>query len=116
MSYDLYDELQQKRRQLDASVRQLRISGSNYAQKEHDYKVLLRVECLKLRDEGMAIGMIQMTAYGIPRVAELRLKRDIAKSVWIANQEAINSMKLQMRLIESQLNREWGASEQINTI
>ncbi len=108
MDYDLYSELQAKTRQLDVSVRQLRKSGTDYAQAEHDYKILLRTECLRLRDEGMAIGMITMTAYGIPKVAEARLKRDIAETVWKANQEAINSIKLQMRLIESQLNREWG--------
>lgn len=115
-AYDLYSELQLKTRQLDASVRQLRKSGTEYAQAEHDYKVLLRVECLKLRDEGMAIGMIQMTAYGIPQVAELRMKRTICEATYRANLEAIASIKLQMRLIENQIQREWGASEQINTI
>lgn len=105
---DLYTELQAKTRQLDVSVRQLRKSGTDYATAERDYKVLLRVECLKLRDEGMAIGMIDKTCYGIPSVAEARFKRDVAKTVYEANQEAINSLKLQMRLLEGQIQREWG--------
>lgn len=107
---DLLQELQNKTQQLDISVRQLRQSGTAYAQAEKDYKVLLRIECLKLRDEGMAIGMIDKTCYGIPSVAEARFKRDVAKAVYTANQEAINSIKLQMRLIEGQLQREWGQS------
>lgn len=106
--YDLYSELQQKTRQLDLSVKELRKSGTAYAQAERDYKVLLREECLKLRDSGMAIGMIDKTCYGIPSVAAARFKRDCAKTVYQANQEAINSIKLQMRLIESQISREWG--------
>lgn len=106
--YDLITELQQKTRQLDYSIKTLRVSGTEYATAERDYKVLLRQECLKLRDGGMAIGMITMTAYGIPAVAEARFKRDVAEAVYKANQEAINSIKLQMRLIESQLQREWG--------
>lgn len=106
--YDLYSELQQKTRQLDYSVKELRNSGAAYAQAEKDYKMLLRVECLKLRDSGMAIGMIDKVCYGIPSVAEARFKRDCAETVYKANQEAINSIKLQMRLIESQINREWG--------
>ena len=61
-----------------------------------------------MRDEGMAIGMIDKTCYGIPSVAEARFRRDVAEAVYKANQEAINSLKLQMRLIESQLSREWG--------
>lgn len=108
--YDLYQELQQKTKQLDVSIKTLRKSGTDYAQAERDYKVLLREECLKLRDDGMAIGMIDKTCYGIPSVAEARFKRDVAEAVYKANQEAINSIKLQMRLIEGQLNREWGAN------
>ena len=107
---DLYDELQAKTRQLDASIKQLRKNGTEYAEAERDYKVLLRSESLKLRDEGMAIGMIQLTCYGIPSVAEARFRRDVAQVVYEANQEAIQAIKLQMRLLESQIQREWGAT------
>lgn len=110
---DLYQELQDKIKQLEISLKELRKSGTNYAQAERDYKILLRQECLKLRDEGMAIGMIDKTCYGIPSVAEARFKRDVADTVYRANLEAINSIKLQMRLIENQLSREWSASEKI---
>ena len=106
---ELYTELQAKTQQLDRSIKQLRTSGTEYAQAERDYKILLRQECLKLRDEGMAIGMIDKTCYGIPSVAEARFKRDVAEAVYKANLEAINSIKLQMRLLENQLQREWGA-------
>lgn len=108
--YDLFAELQQKTKELDVSIKQLRTSGTNYAQAERDYKVQLRQECLKLRDSGMAIGMIDKTCYGLPNVAELRFKRDVAEVVYKANLEAINSTKLQLRLIESQINREWGVN------
>ena len=107
---DLYNDLQQKTRELETSIRLLRQNGTAYAQAEKDYKILLRQECLKLRDEGMAVGMIDKVAYGIPSVAEARFKRDVAEAVYRANQEAINSTKLQLRLIESQLQREWGQS------
>lgn len=105
---ELYNELQIKTKHLEASIKQLRTSGTEYAEAEKNYKVLLRQECLKLRDDGMAIGMIDKTCYGIPSVAEARFKRDVAEAVYKANLEAINSIKLQMRLIESQLQREWG--------
>lgn len=105
---DLYTELQVKTSQLETSLKQLRKNGIAYAQAERDYKVLLRSECLKLRDEGMAIGMIDKTCYGIPSVAEARFQRDCAKVIYQANQDAINSLKLQMRLIEAQISREWG--------
>ena len=107
--YDLYQEIQQKTAQLDVSVKRLRKSGTEYAQAERDYKILLRSKCLELRDSGMAIGLIDKTCYGIPEVAEARFKRDVAEAVYKANQESINSIKLQLRLIDAQLSRAWSA-------
>ena len=98
---DLVNELQTKINQLELSIKQLRVNGTEYANAERDYKILLRQECLKIRDEGMAIGMIDKTCYGIPSVAE---------AVYKANQEAINSIKLQMRLLESQIQREFNTN------
>lgn len=104
---DLFSELDLKTKQLDYSIKQLRQNGTEYAEREKEYKILLRQECLKLRDEGMAIGMIDKTCFGIPSVAEARFKRDVAEAVYKANQESINSLKLQMRIIENQIQREW---------
>lgn len=104
---DLQNELQENLINLQKSLEQLRKTGSTYAQAERDYKVLLRQECLKLRDSGEAIGMIQLTCYGIPSVAEARFKRDVAQATYQANQEAINTYKLKIRLIEAQISREY---------
>ena len=105
---ELSEELRTKVRQLDVSVRQLRLNGTAYAEAERDYKVVLRKEALKLRDDGMPVTLIDKVIYGVPSVAEARFKRDVADTVYKANQEAINSIKLQMRLIEAQIGREWG--------
>lgn len=105
---DLLNELNQKIKELEYSIKSLRKTGTAYAAAEKDYKIKLREECLKLRDEGMAIGMIDKTCYGIPTIAELRFKRDSAEAVYKANQEAINSTKLQIRIIENQIEREYG--------
>ena len=110
MDIDLMAELQAKTRQLEISIKQLRKTGTDYANAERDYKVLLRQECLKLRDSGMPIGMIDKTCYGIPSVAEKRVERDLAETVYRANLEAINSLKLQVRLIDAQIAREWGTT------
>lgn len=104
---DLMLELQAKIKQLEKAVQDLRTNGTELAKAERDYKVLLRQECMKLRDEGTPIGMIDKVCYGIPSVAEARYKRDVAKITYDANQDFINSIKLQLRLIESQISREY---------
>lgn len=104
---DLYNDLQSQVDSLQISLEQLRKTGKEYADAEKDYKVLLRQEVLKLRAEGEAIGVISLICYGIPKVAEARFKRDVAEAKYKANQEAINTYKLKIRLIENQLQREY---------
>lgn len=109
---DLYNELQTKIKELNISIKKLRETGTEYAEAERDYKITLRNEALKLRAEkGMPVTLIQQVVYGVPEVAEKRFKRDVKEAVYQANQEAINSIKLQIRVIENQLGREWGNSK-----
>lgn len=104
---DLYNELQKQVDLLQKSLEKLKETGRDYATKERDYKILLRQEILKMRDEGQAIGVITLTCYGIPSVAKARFERDISESIYRANQEAIQTYKLKIRIIENQLQREW---------
>ena len=104
---DLQEEREKNIALLQQSLETLKKTSKAYAEAERDYKILLRQEVLKLRDEGEAIGVINLICYGIPSVAEARFKRDCAEGVYKANQEAINTYKLKIRLIEAQLSREW---------
>ena len=88
-------------------MKQLRQTGTAFATEERNYKVLLRQEVLKLRDEGMAVGVIDKICYGIPSVAEARFKRDVSECVYEANKESIQALKLQIRILEGQISREW---------
>ena len=106
---DLYNDLQQKIKELNISIKKLRETGTEYAEAEKEYKITLRQEALKLRAEkGMPVTLIQQVVYGVPDVAEKRFARDVKEAVYKANIEAINVFKLQIRIIESQLQREYG--------
>lgn len=111
MQLDLWTEIEQKTKQLEYSVKELRKSGTAYAEAERAYKVKLRETALRLRSQDMAVGMINMTVYGVPEVAELRFRRDVAEAVYKANLEAINSIKLQLRLLDAQIGREWSTPQ-----
>ena len=105
---DLYEEIQRLIAELDISVKNLRKSGTEYAQAEQNYKIKLRKEALKLRAEHeMPVTLINQIIYGVPEVARLRFERDVKEAVYQANQEAINSTKLKLRILENQLNREY---------
>lgn len=109
--FDLYTELQQKRHDLSVCIRKLRETGSALAEAERAYKVMLRAESLILRDEGMPVTLIQLTVYGVESVAKLREERDKAEVIYKANQDAVNAIKLELRLIEAQLQREWATPQ-----
>lgn len=111
---DLYNELNQKIKELNISIQSLRKTGSEFAEAEKEYKIKLREEALKLRAEkGMPVTLIQQVVYGVPEVAQKRFERDVKEAVYQANQEAINSTKLQIRVIENQLSREWNNATKI---
>ena len=108
---DLVNEIVALQRQLDVSIKSLRTNGTLLAEAEKNYKVALNQKALKLRDEGMAVTLIQTIIYGYEEIAELRFKRDVAQTIYNANQEAINSIKLRMRLIDNQIEREMGKND-----
>ena len=110
---DLYNDIQNKINELNISLRKLRETGTAFAQAERDYKITLRQEALKLRSEKeMPVTLIQQVVYGVPDVAEKRFKRDVSEAIYQANQEAINTLKLQIRVMENQLQREWGSNNE----
>lgn len=105
---DLIDKIQMMNNQLDQALRTLRTNGIALAEAEKNYKEAVSKEALRLRDEGMAVTLIDKVIYGLPSISTLRFQRDCCEAVYSANQEAINVKKLQIRLVEAQLAREWG--------
>lgn len=105
---DIVNEIFNKNNELSACIKQLSEYGMQLATKERDYKICLRQEALKLRSEkGMAVTLISQIIYGVPEVAEKRFKRDVAETMYNTCQERINTLKLQIRILESQIQREW---------
>ena len=105
---DLISEMNRLRSDLDIAIKNLRKAGTEYAKTERDYKILLRQEVLRLRDEGVAVGVIDKICYGIPEVAEKRFARDVAKTIYEANKESINGTKLQIRIVQDAIDKEYG--------
>ena len=109
---NLFNEIQMLINKLNQAIRLLAQYGKEFADTEMDYKIVLRQEALKLRAEkNMPVTLIQQVVYGVPEVAEKRRKRDYAEAMYSTAQENVNSIKLQLRIMENQLNREWGNSK-----
>lgn len=107
---DLLTELEKARKDLDTSMRMLRKHGEELAQAEHDYQVIKAQTVLVMKSNGCPVTEINMSIKGQPAVAEAMLKRDVAKTMYEANQEHINVKKLDIRVIENQIAREWNSN------
>ena len=71
---DLFEQIQKLTAELDISIKMLRKNGEAYAEAEHDYKIELAKEALKLRqEEGIPVTMLNLVIYGKKNVAEKRL-------------------------------------------
>lgn len=111
MEYDLYNELMQKSKELDISVKSLRKTGTDYAEAYTNYRMALAEELLKLKAEGYAITLAGDIARGKPEIARLKFKEISTEAIYKANLESINAIKLQIKIIQEQINKEWSNEE-----
>ena len=104
---ELLNELNELSVNLPKAIQRLAKSGRDLAAAEREYKIELAKESLRLKADGMAVTLIDKTVFGSGRVPDMRFKRDVAEVNYKTEQENINGIKLQMRLLEAQLDREW---------
>lgn len=108
---DLVTEIGNKSRMLDVAITELKKRGQKYAEAEKAYRIALARRILDEREKGTPVTIISDICRGSAQIAGLRFERDCAEVVYKSAMEAINSMKLQIRLMDSQLDREWGAAK-----
>ena len=108
---DLIFEIQAKMQQLDIALKSLRKTGTEYAEAERQYKEAVSKRVLELKSQDMAVTLIQLVIYGDPAVSTLRFKRDTAKVLYEANKECCNIIKLELRILQTQYEREWGSDD-----
>ena len=108
---DLVTEIGNKSRMLDVAIAELKKRGQKYAEAEKAYRIALARRILEEREKGTPVTIISDICRGSTQIAALRFERDYAELVNKSAMEAINSMKLQIRLMDSQLGREWGAAK-----
>ena len=105
---DLREEIRVKSKQLDEAVERIPASGRCFAQSEQEYRIALARRILEERSKGTPVTIISDICRGDREIARLRFERDCAEVVYKSALEAINAMKLQLRMLDAQVEREWG--------
>lgn len=104
---DLMLDMQQAVNMLNAALREYGGRGRAYAIAERDYRVALAKKILEERDKGTPVTIVGDVCRGSPEIAEKKFERDCAEVVYKSAMEAINGYKLQIKVLENQIDREW---------
>jgi len=106
----LQAELREKRNLIDNALKLSVTRGKEWAKADHDYRVALRKYCLEEMERGTPVSSLQYIARGEPEIADLKFKRDVAEALYKSAQEAINVYKIEIRIIDDEIKREWGTN------
>lgn len=110
---DLVNELNNLSNKLSLSIKSLIKTGKDYAKAYTDYRVALAKELVRLKDDGMAVTIAYDVARGKPEIAKLKFNEIANEAVYKANLESINAVKLKIKIIQNQIDKEWGNNERI---
>ena len=64
-----------------------------------------------LKNEGFAITLAGDIARGKPEIAKLKFEEISKEAIYRANLESINALKLEIKIIQEQINKEYGGTE-----
>lgn len=95
--------------QLMRELATLKDSGCQLAENEAEYRKRLRVAILEERDKGTPVTIISDVCRGRDDIAELKRLRDCSEAIYKASQEAVNVLKLRIRVVNEEINREWNS-------
>ena len=104
----MYNEIMREVAVMEQALKELGKRGRKLAEAERAYKIAMRVEILKLRDEGKPATLVLQLCYGTPSIAKLRYERDLAETMYKSALEAVNVYKLKIRIMENQYDKEYG--------
>jgi len=108
---DLMQELRRINELLTKALEQYKNRGLEYAKCYANYRKLVAQELLKLKAEGMPVTIAYDIARGKEEVANAKEQEIIAETLYKSCQEAINTYKLQIKILQEQINKEWGTNE-----
>lgn len=104
---DLLNELWKINELLTKALEQYKQRGREYAKAYRDYRVLLAQELLKLKADGMPVTLAADIARGKDEIAEAKQNEIVTESLYKSCQEAINVYKMQMKILQEQITKEY---------
>lgn len=99
--------IQRLMQELDEEIESLRLAGYQLAENEAEYRMRLQLQILAERAKGTPVTVISDLCRGNAEIAELKKLRDCSEVAYKSCMEKINTLKLDIRVINDQIGREW---------
>lgn len=107
---DIYNQIQELNKELYDQIKTSNKNGIIYATAYKKYRVLLSQELLRLKAEGMPVTIAYDIARGKEEVAEAKFEELSAEAIYNASKENVNAIKLNIKILQNQYDKEWGMS------
>jgi len=108
----MWNSLRENLNTLNHLTKQYREEGIAAAEADREYRMKVAVAVLHGKELGYPATLIKDAIYKDEALARARFERDCAQANYEATKEAINTLKLETRIVNDQLNREWNQSGQ----
>ena len=106
-SWELLPYLNKRRDDLNKALTIAKERGIELAEAERKYRVEKRKAILQAKHNGEKVSLIMELVNGDEVISQLRYARDVAKTLYASATEAINMYKLDGRVGEAQIARDW---------
>ena len=93
---------------LTSALSEYKKRGQDYAKAYKNYRILVAQELLRLRDSGVPVTICHDLARGKVEVANAKEQEIIAESLYNSCKEAILTYKLQIKILQAQINNDYG--------
>lgn len=97
-------ELYEGSKRLERSSGEIFLLAKGAAETERTYRVALAKEKMELREEGLAVGLIEDVARG--NIANIRFERDLANLKYIAGRDSMKAIIAQLNALQSILRNQ----------
>lgn len=104
---ELWETQVQIDRELNEALATLVENGTKACECERLYRIEKAKEILRLKKEGYPVTLIPDIVKGLENVADKDFDRNLADVVYKANIERINIRKLELRLLDDFITKEW---------
>lgn len=104
---DLLEQMEQLNNLLKMALGEYKKRGKDYAGAYATYRMKLAQELLRLKAEGMPVTIAYDIARGKEEIAKAKEYEIITECLYKSCQEAINTYKLQIKILQEQINKEY---------